>query len=91
MGIDSTPSAEELKVTLTYTRENWATKQEVPVSLEFSGANMREVANKIMAHVTGLEMSDQTTEIAKDTKVITPDGEKTFDEFMAEASEQIVV
>lgn len=84
MPSDKAPGSglEELKVTLTYTKENWATNKEVPVNIVFSGSNMKEICAEIVAHVVGLEMNEGT-EIAKDTKIKTPDGEMTFDEFVA--------
>lgn len=73
---------EGLKVTLNYIKENWQTDQETPISLEFTGSSMQEISEKVTSHLVSLEMNSGT-EIAKDTKIVTPEGEMTFDEFVS--------
>lgn len=79
---ESQGQGEGMTVTVTYTLEDWRTQEKKPVSMEFSGRDMREIAERVVDHLFQLEMGDDSL-VATDTKVITPEGEKTFDEFFA--------
>jgi hypothetical protein len=75
---------EEMKVTVSYNVENWATHQVKPESMEFVGANMAEISDEVVRHFVDLEMNGGT-EVAKDVKIKTPEGEMTFEELAAKS------
>jgi len=80
-------NGEKFKATLTYVEENWQTNEKKPVSIEVTGSDMKEIYKKIVHHVVGLEWGASTT-VAKNLKVITPEGEKSFDEIAKIANEK---
>jgi len=83
--IKTNESNERMKVTLTYIKHGWSNNVDEPVSIEISGSDKKDVYGKIASHLVNLEMSGGT-EVANDAKVITPDGEMTFNEFRVNAA-----